>query len=168
MKRQRMKRILYMHGLIDTVHKILLLVFRFGAHDLRYECIKSHSQHRGRPVWPLRNAFENAYSMQNSNLTPGKVYSRFVPSPGSRFPLTANIFPVTPATKPSTCLVYCSTCLLFSILSNLDGSVGSLKSLCHSSSGSKGCFDNDRAAFSAFLFVCHCCILVCSLASARE
>jgi hypothetical protein len=97
-----------------------------------------------------------------------KPYSRFVPSPGSRFPLTANIFPVVPATKPSTCLVYCSTCRLFNMLSNLEGSVGSLKSLCHSSSGSKGCFDNDRAAFSAFLLVCHCCILACSRASARE
>lgn len=97
-----------------------------------------------------------------------KPYSRFVPSPGSRFPLTANIFPVVPATKPSTCLVYCSTCRLFNMLSNLEGSLGSLKSLCHSSSGSKGCFDNDRAAFSAFLLVCHCCILACSRASARE
>src|SRR5947209_3657272 len=116
----------------------------------------------------IDSAFKNACLMQHSNLMPNKFYSRFVLSPGSRFPLTANIFPVVPATKPSTCLVYCSTCLLFNILSNLDGSVGSFKSFCHSSSGSKGCFDNDRAAFSAFLFVCHCCILACSLASARE
>jgi hypothetical protein len=81
--------------------------------------------------------------------------------------LTANIFDVTPAVKPSTCLEYCSTCLELSRVSNLLGSWGSLNSLCHSSSGSNGCFDADRAAFSALRFVCHAVILVCSRASER-
>jgi uncharacterized Zn-finger protein len=52
-------------------------------------------------------------------------------------------------------------------VSNLLGSWGSLNSLCHSSSGSNGCFDADRAAFSALRFVCHAVILVCSRASER-
>lgn len=68
---------------------------------------------------------------------------------GSRLLLTANILDVILAVKPSTCLEYCSTCLAFSIPSNLLGSTGSLKSLCHSSSGSGVCLLATRAAFSA-------------------
>ena len=54
------------------------------------------------------------------------------------------------------------------MLSNLDGSVGNLNNFCHSSSGNGACFDSALAAFSAFRFACHCWILACSLAKARE
>jgi hypothetical protein len=88
-------------------------------------------------------------------------------SPGKRLLLTANIFVLMFAVKPSTCRAYCSTCLELSIVSSLLGSAGSLNSRCHSSSGSNGCFDAVRAAFSALRFVCHAVILVCSRASER-
>lgn len=86
---------------------------------------------------------------------------------GIRFSLTANILALTPAVKPSTCFAYISTWLALSMPSSLLGSWGSLKSLCHSSSGRGCCFAAARAAFSALRFVCHWVILTCSRPSWR-
>lgn len=63
---------------------------------------------------------------------------------GSRFSRTANILELMLAVKPSTCLLYCSTCLALSMPSSRLGSVGSLNSRCHSSSGSRGCLARVR------------------------
>lgn len=63
---------------------------------------------------------------------------------GSRFSRTANILELMLAVKPSTCLLYCSTCLALSMPSSRLGSVGSLNSRCHSSSGSSGCLARVR------------------------
>lgn len=108
-----------------------------------------------------------AHALTKTSTNTKHAYPTTYNSPGSRLPFTANIFAVTPAVKPSTCLEYCSTCLELRRVSNLLGSCGSLNSRCHSSSGSSGCLEAVRAAFSALRFCCQAVILACSRASER-
>ena len=84
---------------------------------------------------------------------------------GRRLLFTANILLVMLAVNPSICLEYWSVCLAFNIPSNLLGSVGSLNSLSHSSSGNGACFCATLDAFSAVRFAFHAVTLVCSRAS---
>ena len=104
---------------------------------------------------------------ESSGLKERKASRSIIYSPGSKLLFTANIFALTLAVNPSTCLAYCSTCLELSSTSNRLGSCGSLKSLCHSSSGSGACFAATLAAFSAFRFCCHAVIFACSRPSDR-
>lgn len=125
-----------------------------------------------KPCHPFAVSHFTLPSQPNASLcmNAGPVSITFVVysiSPGRRLPLTPNILAETVAEKPSTWRAYCSTCLPTSKASSLLGSVGSLKSFCHSFSSRGGCLLAARAAFSALRFCCHAVIFCCSRPRAR-